>query len=235
MNRILSIVMIPAIAATLALAGFGVAYAQTSSSNNLHVTGMITAINPAATPAPTVTITPEGTSAVVVTVVANAVITKEGTGTISLGGLAVGNRVVAAYDRTTMNAITITVKSPVEEREALVGTIKSIGSSSFVLTTKHQGDVTVTVDSNTLYRVPSVNNATLVDFNVRDRVAVMAVQSGGENLALHVNLIPGKALGLSEDKGNRGSPSNPQSMDKPEEHGPPAIANPQANDRSEGE
>jgi hypothetical protein len=54
----------------------------------------------------------------------NTVITKQGTGTISLGSLAVGNRLVAIYDRDTKDATKITVKSPVEEHEALVGTIK---------------------------------------------------------------------------------------------------------------
>ncbi len=233
MNRILSIVMIPVMAAVLALAGFGVVHAQASSSANLQVKGVVSAINPAATPAPTVGITPDEGSPITLNVVANTVITKEGTGTISLGGLEMGNRVLAVYDRTTMDAITIAVKSPVEEQEALVGTIKSLGTSSFVLTTKKQGDVTVNVDSSTIYRVPGVAAATLANFTVGDRIAVLASQANGGNLALHVNLIPGKALGLHEDKDHQGSQSNPQPMSKPEKHGPPTIGNPRANDRSE--
>jgi len=175
MNRMLSIVMIPVMAAVLALAGLGAVYAQGSSSANLQVRGVISTINTTAAPAPAVGIMPEEGSPIMVNVVANTVITMVGTGTISLSGLTLGDRVVAVYDRTTMNVITITVKSPRDEHEAVAGTIKSIGPSSFVLGTKHEGDVTVMVDSKTLYSVRSVDNATLADLKLGDTVAVMAI------------------------------------------------------------
>ena len=215
MNRILKFALIPVLVAVFALAGFGVAYAQTTSSTNLRVSGTISAINSGVTP-PVITITPKQGSPVMVNIVAGTAITKEEAGTIALSDLAVGNQVAATYDKTTLNAVKITVRSLEDEHEALVGTIKSVGTSSFVLTTKHQGDVTVNVNVDTKYKVPGVDKATLANFKVGDRVAVLTSQMNGGNLALHVNLIPGKALGPSKDKDDHGS--NSQHIGKGEKH-----------------
>ena len=63
----------------------------------------------------------------------------------------------------------------------------------------------------------------MANLKVGDRVAVMATQVNGGNLALHVNLIPGKALGLDKDKDEQGSPANSEHMGKGEK-GEPAAA-----------
>ncbi len=223
MNRILSFVLIPALVAVFALAGFGVAYAQTTSSNDLQVKGTIAMINTAAMPSPTVTIMPKQGSSVMVNVMTGTVISKEGVGTINLSGLAVGNSASAVYDKTTMNAVKITVRVPEQEHEALVGSIKSIGTSSFVLTTNKQGDVTVNVNGDTKYQVPGVSNATLANFKVGDKVAVLTSQTSGSNLAIHVNLIPGKALGLGKDQDDHAPASSPEHMRIGHQHEPSPV------------
>lgn len=212
MNRILAFVLIPALVAVFALAGFGVAYAQTTSPNDLQVKGTIAVINIAAVPSPTVTIMPKQGSSVVVNVIGGTVITKEDVGTISLSGLAVGNSVVAVYDKTTMNAVKITVRVPEQEHVALVGSIKSVGTTSFVLTTNKQGDVTVNVNGDTKYQVPGMRNATLANFKVGDRVVVLTSQTNGSSLAIHVNLVPGKALGRGKDQDDHGSAPSPDQL-----------------------
>jgi len=220
MIRILRIALIPAIAAVLALVGVGAAYASTNSlpPNSLVARGVVSNINTSVTP-PTATIAPDQGSPVTVSVVGSTVITKAGVGTIGLSDLATGNSVVAVYDKTTLEASSISVKNPFEQREheSLVGTIQSIGPFSFVLSTKHQGNATVTIDANTKYNIPSVSNATFANFKAGDRVAVVVWQSTSGNLAIHVNLIPGKALGIA--KHEQGRAGEHEGIEKPKNNG----------------
>jgi hypothetical protein len=173
---------------------------------NEEVKGIISAINETVTP-PTVSITPKEGSPVVLKVDSSTIITKAGIGKATLDDLATNDRAVATYNKDTMVASRILVSQPLEKYHSFVGNITSKSDDSFVVTTQ-KGDVTITVNNETKYEVPGVNNATLENFNVGDKVAVLVVEvttgSVVENLALHVNLIPGKPIyihrvGIIED------------------------------------
>lgn len=205
MRHVLRIILPLAVVAVLVVVGVGTVMAQTSSSQ-LEVKGIISAINETATP-PTVSITPKEGLPVVLKVDSNTTITKAGIGKATLDDLATNDRAVAIYNKDTMVASKISVSQPLEKYHGFVGNITSMSDDSFVVTTKN-GDVTITVNSETKYKVPGVENATLDSFNVGDKVAVLAVEvttgSTVENLALHVNLIPGKPtyihrVGIIED------------------------------------
>jgi hypothetical protein len=57
-------------------------------------------------------------------------------------------------------------------RHAHVGVVKSLAAHSFVLTTKHNGDVTVLVTGQTRFHIPTLKKATFADLEKGDRVAV---------------------------------------------------------------
>jgi hypothetical protein len=195
MRHLLRVILPLAIVAALISVGVGTVMAQTPSPQ-LEVKGIISAINETATP-PTVSITPKEGSPVVLKVDSSTIITKAGIGKATLDDLAVNDRAVATYNKDTMIASKISVSQPLEKYHSFVGIIESKADSSFVVTTK-KGDVNITVNSETKYKVPGVENATLDYFNAGDKVAILAVEvttgSVVENLALHVNLIPGKPI-----------------------------------------
>jgi ribosomal protein L21E len=195
MRHVLRIVLPLAIVAVLIVVGVGTVMAQMPSPKLVGVKGIISAVNDTATP--TVSITPKEGSPVVLNVTSSTIITKAGIGKATVDDLATGDRAVAIYDKDTMIARKISVSQPLKRHHAFVGNITSMSDNSFVVTTRN-GTATITVNSQTKYEVPGLNNATLEDFNVGDRVAVLAVEittdSIVENLALHVNLIPGKPL-----------------------------------------
>lgn len=82
--------------------------------------------------------------------------------------------------------------TPTPELRGFSGTVKApLTANSFVLTTK-TGDVTINVNLQTKYKAPGVKDAIFANtVKVGVRVAVLVNAS---NLALHVNLIPGKPV-----------------------------------------
>lgn len=57
-------------------------------------------------------------------------------------------------------------------RHAHIGVVKSLAANSFILTTKHDGDVKVLVTAQTRFFIPTLRKATFADLEVNDRVAV---------------------------------------------------------------
>ena len=107
---------------------------------------------------------------VTVNVDANTVITRDGQ-TITLADLKAGDLVAAAgtpVDATTMLAKTVVVHSATDQFMEVEGTVKSVGTSSLVVTTEH-GDVTVNTDQNTVITRDG-QKAALTDIKQGDRV-----------------------------------------------------------------
>ncbi len=162
---------------------------------------MLSAIdNAPATSTPlTVTIQPAVGPPVTVKVVAKTVITKAGLGKVTFDDLAIDDRAMATYDPDSMEASKISVSHPVAKHHGYEGTIKSIvspalTSTSFVLTPKKGGDITINVNAQTKYKVPGLKDATLSNFKVGDRVSVLVVELNSGLMALKVHLIPGKPI-----------------------------------------
>ena len=65
------------------------------------------------------------------------------------------------------------------------GTIKSLGSNSFVLTVEHLGDVTITVDTNTAIN-QGATTLKFADLKTGEQVHVQAVTKGTDKLAVRV-------------------------------------------------
>ncbi len=203
MKRIMKTGLILATVTAMAIATLGTALADGPGPDHGEVNGVIAAITPAATSTPpTVTIQPKEGPAVTVKVVATTLIKKAGLGKATLDDLAVDDRAEAKYNKTSFEASKIEVSHPVSKHRGYEGTIKSIAdpgatSTSFVLTHKKgkgSGDVTINVNAHTRYKVPGMKDATLANFKVGDRVAVLAVELNSGWTALHVNLIPGKPI-----------------------------------------
>ena len=198
MKLIVKTALATALLGLLALAGLGAALADTPSpppATTLHVKGTISAIAMAATP-PTVTIHPSEGADVTLKVVDSTVITKAGLGKTTLGELSVGDRVNATYNKDTLEALHLSAAAPLEKHHTFHGTVKSLAADSFVVTTKKHGDVSIKVNAETKYKVPGVKDATLANFHVTDRVNVLAVETSDGDLALHVNLVPGKPISI---------------------------------------
>ena len=107
----------------------------------------------------------------------------------------VGSAVTAYADTPTATPPTATpIAKPQAEQHAYSGTLKSLAASSFVLTTKHKADLTISANASTKYQVPGVSNATLASFKTGDRVATLVSTSGGANIASHLHLIPAKPI-----------------------------------------
>lgn len=195
MRHVLRIALGLAIVAALIVVGTGAITAQTPSSQ-LGVKGIISAIDKTATP-PTLTITPQRGSNVTLKVDPSTVITKVGICNATIDDLATNDRALATYNNATMVASKIWVSPPLKQYHAFVGIIQSKSDDSFNVTTK-KGDVAITVNCATKYKVPGANNATFDNFNVGDKVAVLAIEvtpgSVVENLALYVRLIPAEPI-----------------------------------------
>src|SRR5512136_949954 len=193
MKHVLRFVLSLAITAVLIVVSVGTVAAE-KSSPNLVVKGIITAVNQTAS---TVSITPKEGSPVVLNVTSSTMITKAGMGKATLADLATDDRAVAIYDKDTMIARKISASPPLKKYHSFVGNITSMSDESFVIATKN-GGVTIIVNNETKYKVPGVSNATLENFDVGDRVAILAVEvttdNGVENVALHVILIPGRPI-----------------------------------------
>jgi hypothetical protein len=195
MRHVLRIVLPLAIVAMLIVVGTGATMAQTPSPQ-LEVKGIISAIDKTVTP-PTLTITPQKGSNVTLKVDSSTIITKVGICNATIDDLAVNDRALAAYNNDTMVASKIWVSPPLKQYHAFMGIIQSKSDDSFNVTTT-KGDVAITVNCATKYKVPGVNNATFDNFNVGDKVAVLAVEvttgSVVENVALYVRLILTKPI-----------------------------------------
>jgi cytochrome c biogenesis protein CcdA len=77
------------------------------------------------------------------------------------------------------------------KRHGIFGTIKSLATPDFVVTTR-QGDVTVTTNDATRYHIQTKRNGGLSDLAVGDRVAVNGTPTSGGLLAKQVAVAPGK-------------------------------------------
>jgi len=78
---------------------------------------------------------------------------------------------------------------------AVKGRIEAKAESGFTLSTPH-GEITVSVDANTHYRVPGVEQATLADLQVGDTVLVLGRRNeAGELLARLVAVLPPVPVG----------------------------------------
>lgn len=200
MRRIRTIVMAVTMAVALSIIGVGTAFADTTTPTTTtapvsEVRGTISAIDNTAT-SPTVSITPETGTAVTVKVTADTLITKEGLGKVTLDQITIGDRAAATYNKDTMVASKIEVSLPLAKHHSFVGVITSIAATNIVMTDKQKGDVTLSVNAQTKFNVPGLKTITLANFKVGDRVAVLAIEADGGNLALHINLIPGKPIAV---------------------------------------
>ncbi|MBI4289387.1 MAG: hypothetical protein HY671_13300 [Chloroflexi bacterium] len=188
MRHLLKMAFLSVIAALSVFASLGGSLAQAQPAPpTAHVNGVIAAIDKAASP-PTVTIHPKEGADVTVKIVEKTMITKAG-----LGDLAVNDRVTATYDAATLEAARLVVAGPVVKRLNFSGTVKSLGSDSFVLATKSQGDVTIKVDARTqfvLYGDKDDKNGKLSDLKVGNQVAATVADTKDGNLALRVRLLP---------------------------------------------
>ncbi len=201
MKYVVRTMILLVVASVLAFGSVGSALAQTPPGE-LEVKGTISAIDKTIAP-PTVTIAPKEGSPVTVKVAVSTNITKAGLGKATIDDLAKDDRAVASYNKDTLVASRISVSQPIAKHHSFVGTIVSenISSdnatpSSFVMTTKTSANVTIAVNGQTKYKIPGVKSATLANFKVGDKLAVLAVEANGGNLALNVNLIPGKPLSV---------------------------------------
>ena len=80
-------------------------------------------------------------------------------------------------------------------RPAVKGRIEAKTESGFTLSTPH-GEITVSVDANTQYRVPGVEQATLADLQIGDTVLVLGRRNeAGELLARRVAVLPPVPVG----------------------------------------
>ena len=193
MKKILTIGLSLALVLALMVIGTGSALAASNQSGN-NVEGVITAIDKTVTP-PTVTVTPEEGSAVILKIDAATVITKTGVGTITINDLAINDKVTATYDPSTNIAGKITVLQPEGKRHSFEGAIKSINGNTLIVTTK-KGDETFDVNLDTQYKVPGVSNAALSNFSAGNKVNVSTteVTTNGTTvqIAQRMNLIPAK-------------------------------------------
>ena len=131
---------------------------------------------------------------VTINVDANTKYQVPGNKSATLNDLKVGNRVVVMAMESSSGDLALSVRvMPV----TLVGQIKSIDTTAktFVLTTKNQGDVTITVNANTKIVVTNDKDAEFEDLKVGNRVVVIAVESSTVNLALSVRLMPVTLVG----------------------------------------
>ena len=202
MKHIMKVGLILFVLTALTIIGVGATVALADPSSTQEVEGVLTLINTSVTP-PAVTIAPEdGGSAVVLQVPASTVITKTGIGQASLSDLAVNDRIKAVYtvDGANKVAVNLTVSEPLAKNYAFVGTLANITVNSpniIKIDTKKQLGVPVVVNTETKLHVPGLKTATLANFKVGDRVAVLAAEiTPGTYTALHVNLIPGKPVSV---------------------------------------
>lgn len=93
---------------------------------------------------------------------------------------------------------------------AAVGTVKSVGSDSFSLSTPNNAPVTVDVTSSTVYQDTGVSSPTISDVKPGEHVAVIGTSDGGTGTASTVLIgePPSKpgASGLPRIPGSSGGP-----------------------------
>lgn len=77
------------------------------------------------------------------------------------------------------------------KRHGIFGTIATKSSNTFTLSTK-EGDVVVTVSSETKFHIPTKRNATFADLDKGDRVAVSGTPTATGLMARQVAVAPGK-------------------------------------------
>ncbi len=91
---------------------------------------------------------------------------------------------------------------------AAVGTVKSVGDGTFVLTTASGSTVTVDVGSSTKYVDPSVSSPTFSDVTVGEHVAVIGTESSNTVTATTVLIGAPPAGGMAPPGLGSGSSSN---------------------------
>ncbi|MDA8057814.1 MAG: DUF5666 domain-containing protein [Actinomycetota bacterium] len=184
-----------AVALGLVVAGGSVAYASTGGS---APPGQLApgAGGPHARPAAVGTVKSVGASSFVLTTHAGTQVTVDVTGqtiyrdpkvtTPSLSDVTPGAHVavLGTTSSSTVTATTVLVGLPPRPgpggphaRPAAVGTVKSVGASSFVLTTHAGTQVTVDVTGQTIYRDPKVTTPSLSDVTPGAHVAVLGTTS----------------------------------------------------------
>ena len=87
---------------------------------------------------------------------------------------------------------------------AAVGTVASVGTNSFTLTTRSGTTVTVDVSSTTTYRDVGVTSASIADVKVGNKVAVFGTESGSTVTATSVGIgtLPGGPGGAGDADGD---------------------------------
>ncbi|MEK7681928.1 MAG: hypothetical protein AAB369_03780, partial [Chloroflexota bacterium] len=70
------------------------------------------------------------------------------------------------------------------------GTVSSVDGKVITLDTKSQGSVKITADDKTVVQVPGKDSATLVDVLKGVRIAVLAQEQAGAQLAQHIMVLP---------------------------------------------
>ena len=96
---------------------------------------------------------------------------------------------------------------------AAVGTVKSVGTDTFTLTTTSGTVVTVEVGSTTTYHDPGVTSPTLADVKVGDHVAVFGTDTSNTVTATSVGIgdFPAGGRGGPGGPGGKGGPGRPPS------------------------
>jgi hypothetical protein len=89
-----------------------------------------------------------------------------------------------------------------------VGTVKSVGTDTFTLTTRDGTVVTVDVGKTTTYRDPGTTTSTFADVTVGEHVAVFGTDTSNTVTATSVAIgnPPNGGMGGPGPRGSRGTP-----------------------------
>lgn len=199
--------LIVSVAALVALlAGGGLLAAQTPPPTptatptpalaELKVQGKVTAVDVRSSK---ITITPAQGAAVTLNVIGDTRIQLWGNQTPTLADITVGMDAKALYGLANFNALRVQVEKRGQPdkgpRQAVVGVVKSIATSSFAVETKQgMGNpiLTITIDANTQFWAPPRKDARLSDLKVGDRVALLASKKDSAILAERVLIMPSR-------------------------------------------
>ena len=134
-------------------------------------------------------------------------------------GLAIGGGVVAGASTSTPPPAGASGSSTHSSPRfggsppAAMGTVKSVGTDTFTLTTTRGTVVTVDVGSTTTYHDPGVTSPTLADVKVGDHVAVFGTDTSNTVTATSVGIgdFPAGGRGGPGGPGGKGGPGRPPS------------------------
>ncbi len=193
--------LVMVLAVLLAFAGPATVLAQATprgpgaQGTEAAIQGIVVGVDNTSTPS-TVTVHPKQGADVILKIVSGTRITRAGKGTASLADVKADDRAKGLYDRGTLEARRLDITPPLNKCRSYLGTVKSVGTNSFVLTPKGKPDVTVAVNAATRYKVPGVRAPTLSNIIANDTVAVLALDENGVNIALNVMLVPKKPIAI---------------------------------------